>query len=101
MAVKTKEEILSAVKDRLGDDNSDEALSFIADISDTYDDMSNQIAKSGEWKKKFEQNDADWRKKYRDRFFSKPETEPDLEDDADIEPEKKKPLTFDELFSYK
>lgn len=94
MAVKTKDEILNTLKERFKDDDSDDTLSFIEDISDTYDDLSEQVSKSGEWQKKYEQNDKEWREKYKERFFSKPVDEPDL----DIEPEPNKPRTFEDLF---
>lgn len=96
MAVKSKDEILNAIKERFKDDNSDDTLSFIEDISDTIDDMSEQVAKSGEWQKKYEQNDKEWREKYKERFFSKPVDEPDL--DTETEPEPKKPMSFEDLF---
>ena len=35
MAVRTVEEIMASVKERIGEDTSDEALSFIEDIQDT------------------------------------------------------------------
>lgn len=99
MAVKTKEEILNALHEKFKDDNSDDTLSFIEDISDTYDDMTKQVETSGEWKKKYEQNDSEWRKKYKERFFSKPIEEPDL--DTEPEEETKKPKTFADLFEFK
>lgn len=101
MAVKTKEEILSALQEKFANDNSDETLSFIEDISDTYDSMEKEIKDSGEWKSKFEQNDKEWREKYKERFFSKPVDEPENLDEPETEPEKNKPKTFGELFIFK
>ena len=39
MAVRTVEEILELIAQRVGDDTSDEALGFIEDISDTLRDF--------------------------------------------------------------
>ena len=39
MAVKTKGEILSAIKEHFAEDSSDEAISFIEDVSDTFTDL--------------------------------------------------------------
>lgn len=99
MAVKTKEEILSLIKDHLGDDTSDTALQLVEDINDTLDSLE-KPADSEDWKTKYEQNDAEWRKKYRDRFFNTGSTddkpnEP-LEPEEPEEPED--PVTFDDLF---
>lgn len=96
MAVKSKEDILNALKQTFGDDTSDETLSLIEDVSDTYDDMSSKVQESGDWKSKYEENDKAWREKYRDRFYSKPidEAEPETE----LETEPNKPRNFEDLF---
>ena len=39
MAVRTVEEILELIAQRVGDDTSDEAFGFIVDISDTLRDL--------------------------------------------------------------
>lgn len=89
MAVKTIEEIMGAVRARVGEDTSDEALAFVEDVSDTLSSLSN----AEDWKKKYEENDAEWRNKYRDRFFNPDKPDPDP--DPQPEPER---LTFDKLF---
>lgn len=97
MAVKTMEELMENVRARLGDDQSDEALALLEDISDTYSDMQSRTTGAEDWKKKYETNDAEWRQKYRDRFFNKSNDNDD--DDADDGCDKhSKPMTFDELF---
>lgn len=96
MAIKTREEILTAVRERFGEDTSDETLAFVEDITDTLTDFEKKANNDGEnWKKKYEENDATWRKKYRDRFFGA-KTE---EEDDDIPPtEKPKNYSFENLF---
>lgn len=96
MAVKTKDDILNELKAKFGDDTSDETLSLIEDVSDTYDDMTNKVQESGNWKAKYEENDKAWREKYRDRFYSHIDPEPEPEPDP--EPENDGPKTFDDLF---
>lgn len=92
MAIRSIEEIMSTVKARVGEDTSDEALSFVEDISDT---LSSMQQNSGEdWKRKYEENDAEWRAKYRDRFFN---AEKVVEPDPDPEPEIKA-KTYEDLF---
>ena len=90
MAIKTIEELMGAVRARVGEDTSDEAIAFVEDVSDTLASLSN----SEYWKKKYEENDAEWRKRYQDRFFN-PDKPNDPEPEPDPEPKK---LTFDELF---
>lgn len=90
MSIKSIEEILNAVKERIGDDTSDSAISFVEDISDTLNSLSEQE----NWKQKYEQNDSEWRKKYRDRFLSG-ESSSDDDDSGD----ENEPLTYEKLFN--
>lgn len=97
MAVKTREEILEAVRARLGEQNDDETIEFLEDITDTLSDFETKAKGDGtDWKTKYEENDAEWRKKYTERFYSSdpvPEPEPPKPDDP------QKPKTFAELFT--
>lgn len=90
MAIKTKEELLTAIRAKVGEDSGDETLALIEDISDTIDSMNNNDKEN--WKQKYEDNDTAWRQKYRDRFFSA------TGDDDDEEGLEEKALTYDELF---
>lgn len=97
MAIKTMEELMESVRTRLGDDQSDEALALLEDISDTYEDIQSRTNSAVDWKKKYEDNDAEWRQKYRDRFFNKSNDNDDNDnDDGGGKPNK--PLTYNELF---
>ena len=93
--VKTKEEILNSIKDILKDDTSDTALSLIEDLSDTLDSV--KPSDETDWKTKYEENDAQWRQRYRDRFFSKPAQEEEEPDDP-VPEETNEPKTFSDLF---
>lgn len=90
MSVKSIDEILNAVKERIGDDTSDSAISFVEDISDTLNSLSEQE----NWKQKYEQNDSEWRKKYRDRFLSGESSSYD-----DNSGDENEPLTYEKLFN--
>ena len=104
MAVRTRDEILAAIRSRLGDDTSDDALTIIEDIDDTFKDYETRIGE--DWKGKYDELDAQWRKRYRDRFFQKAdngETTPeDVKDDnkEDLK-EESEVKDFDELFTEK
>ena len=99
MAVKTKDELLEIIKGRIGDDTSDETISFIEDITDTLSDYEEKATNSDteDWKTKYEENDKMWREKYRERFFSK-EVE---KEDEDFEEDEVKSLSYDDLFEEK
>ena len=58
------EELLESAKNILGENASDEALAFIEDITDSYSKP------EVDWEAKYKENDALWRQKYRDRFYS-------------------------------
>lgn len=104
MAVRKKDELLSAIRTRLGEDTSDEAISLIEDFHDTLNDYDSRVGE--DWKSKYEENDKTWRQKYRDRFFQSPskdegETTPaevvsDNAEDLETEGEEK---SFDSLFT--
>ena len=94
MAVRTKQELLDAVRTRLGDDTSDETIAFVEDFNDTINDYENKINNDNtNWKEKYEQNDKEWRTKYRERFFSG--TDPQENDEPEDKPKK---MTYEELF---
>lgn len=97
MAVRTREEIISSVRARVGEQTDDETIAFIEDISDTLTDLETRAKGDGtDWKAKYEENDAEWRKKYTERFYSSsPEDNPPLPN-PDGTP---KPKTFAELFT--
>ena len=97
MAVRTREEILESVRARVGEQTDDETIAFIEDITDTLTDLETKAKGDGtDWKARYEENDAEWRKKYTERFYSsepEPNPEPPKLDDTT------KPKTFAELFS--
>lgn len=97
MAVKTRDEILESFKTRLGEKPDDESISFLEDVTDTLDDFEKRAKGDGtDWKSKYEENDANWRKKYTERFFSN-EPEPKKPEPKKPEPDNT-PTTFSDLF---
>ena len=97
MSVVSKESLLERIRDITASENSesDESISLLEDLSDTFGDLSSQIVQAGDYKKKYEENDAEWRKRYHDRFFSVAEETTIKEDDKDEDVEKK---TYESLF---
>lgn len=96
MAVKTREEILEAIRTRVGDQTDDETIYFLEDVTDTLKDLETRANGDGEnWEQRYKDNDAEWRKKYKERFFS---SEPDEPKEPKQEEEEEKPKTFEDLF---
>lgn len=90
-----KDEFMARIKERIGEDMSDDAVSFIEDASDTYDELTRRSSDTEDWKTKYEENDAKWRQKYRERFFTSAEIKEEQEENVKEDGE---PRTFDELF---
>lgn len=83
--VRSIEEMMDIVRQRIGDSTEDSDLSFIEDISDTLN------AGNSEELEKLKSENEELRKKYRDRFFDKKVGEPQ-------EPEEPEKTTFEDLF---
>lgn len=81
----TKAEFLETLKGYIGESTDDAALALLENAADSFPDDSEN------WQQKYEQNDAEWRDKYKKRFFEK-----DKEPEDDEQEVKKN--TFESLF---
>ena len=71
MSILSRDEFFSCIHDRMGDDTSDEAIAFIENMSDTYNDLDNRAKGDGvDWEKKYNELNESWKKRYRHRFFN-------------------------------
>lgn len=96
MAIKTREEIIAEVRARVGEQTDDETIAFLEDITDTLSDLEIKAKGDGiDWKSKYEENDAEWRKKYTERFYS---SDPNSDPEPPKQDGTEKPKTFAELF---
>lgn len=95
MSVLSKEDFMASIKARVGDDTSDEAIKFIEDMTDTYDEMEKNEGE--DWKKKYEENDEMWRNKYTSRFYSSDSDSENKEVEKESESEKEV-RTYEDLF---
>ena len=86
--VRSVEEIMDIVRQRIGDSTEDSDISFIEDISDTLN------AGNSEELEKLKSENEKLRKKYRDRFVEK-KVEETEEPEEHEEPKKR---TFEDLF---
>ena len=100
MSVLNKEDFFSKIKARIGDDSSDDALSFIEDMTDTFNDLESRTNDSENWKQKYDDLDKTWREKYRARFFDAGTTPEDVKDDQkDDVLDDAEEKDFDDLFT--
>lgn len=109
MAVKSKEDILGIIKEKFKDDTSDSTLGFIEDVTDTINDLEDKAKDETDWKSKYEENDKQWREKYKERFFSIEPNPITPRPDPTTEPEEHipgyrddgTPMSFNDLFKDK
>lgn len=90
MAVKTRDEIIADLNSILGENNSDDALQLLTDINDTLGSQSD-AQRVTELENQLKEQDATWRKKYRDAFMHG--AGESFEEETD-----KKPKKFSDLF---
>lgn len=94
MAILNKEDFFNRINTLVGEDNTDENIKIIEDITDTYNNLETLSQDNANWKDKYEENDKEWRKRYRDRFNN---TVDELtNDEPDDEPDK--PMKYSDLF---
>lgn len=92
--IRTKDELLNAVRALLPDDSTDEVLALLEDITDTMDNATDPE----DWHGKYDALDKEWRERYKARFFANPEennSEEDAQPEDNIDEE---PTTFEDLF---
>ena len=92
----TIDELLQQVNNIIGDNTSDDSISLIENVTDTFNELSTKAAnnEAETWKNKYEENDKAWREKYKSRFMTGG-TEPPEQPEP---PEPPKKRTFDSLF---
>ena len=111
MAVKTLEELTTALKAKFSENPTDDEISLLEDFTDTYNSFSANNSedigaklkeaetKLSEWEQKYNDNDAMWRKKYIDRFNGKVEDVPAVK--QSLEAERGANITIEDLFTPK
>ena len=96
MAVLTRDEFFDRVQKIVGTDTTDESLTFIEDMTDTYNSLDEKAnGDSTDWEQRYHDLDESWKEKYKKRFFSGGSSRV-IEDVKDVE--EKKEVTYDDLF---
>lgn len=101
MAIISKEELINKVNALIGDRDDDESISLIEDITDSINDYETKLNESGDWKSKYEENDKEWRKRYKERFMT-PSQKAEEEEIEETQDDTVVTLTkFEDLFEVK
>jgi len=96
MSVLNKDEFFERLRTKIGEDTSEDSLKFIEDVTDTYNEMFTRADGQENWKTKYEENDIEWRNKYKERFFTTPDDVVDNQRKNVIADGEKR--TFEQLF---
>lgn len=95
MAIVSKENLIKRFAEKFTDDTSDEVIQLTEDLTDTLEDFIARVEDKEDWKAKFEENDASWRKKYKDRFLEPTDNEEEIHEQVEDENTN---VTFNDLF---
>ena len=97
MSILTKEGFFTRVHDYIGEDSSDEGISFLEDLTDTFSELEKRAGDTTDWEKKYKELDESWRKRYTHRFITGKSLidEPKVDDTTEIDPEE---IEIDDLF---
>lgn len=106
MAVLNREDFLARIQKLSGDDDSDEMLTCIADMTETFDafngaDVDRYKNEAQEWKTKYEDNDKEWRQKYKNAFFGPKDSNVQFSSPADKEIRANNAIRISDLFTKK
>ena len=96
MAVLTRDEFFDRVQKIVGTDTSDDSLTFIEDMTDTYNNLDEKANGDGtDWEQRYKDLNESWKEKYKKRFFSGGGSV--LAKEV-VDEEKEKDVTYDDLF---
>lgn len=103
MAIRSRDEIINKLIDYLGEEPDETGIELLDDLTDTVDDLVLKSSDLTDWKTKYEENDAAWKKRYVERF-SRTEDPGGGDNDLDIEEATEEtdveetPMTYEDLF---
>lgn len=98
MAILKTDELISKISAFIGEEQNDDAISILEDVTDTLNDFESKTNDTTDWKTKYEENDKSWRAKYIARFN---QGVPDDGSDSPEEEEHEAPKRFEDLFTVK
>lgn len=96
----SREEFFERLRGYTENFSDDGTLTFVEDMTDTYNDLESRVRDNGEtWKAKYDELDKEWKKRYWERFFkgdgySTPNERGTEEEEVKVNEE----ITIDDLF---
>lgn len=97
MSVLTRDEFFERVQEVVGTDTSDNMLTFIEDMTDTYNSLEERANGDGaDWEQRYHDLDESWKEKYKKRFFTGGGSNRIVEEVK--EEDDKKDVDFEDLF---
>lgn len=78
MGVLSREELMNLIRSHVGDDNSETAIAFLENVTDTFEDLEQRatLAEDTVPKSELDKANETWAKKYKDRFFNPDQPDP-------------------------
>lgn len=96
MAVLNRDEFISRVNDFIGENSSDDAISFLDDMIDTYEDLANKS--TTDWEQRYHDLDEAWKKRYKRRFLTAASVVTNEDDDDETTTLDVEEINIDDLF---
>ena len=96
--IRSRDELMKWVVEKIGDDTSDEALAIIEDFTDTFNNYDDLVKDTSDWKQKYNELDETWRKRYKERFFSGTSPDDVIEKQKEDVIDDAENRTYDDLF---
>lgn len=99
MAILSRDEFFARLHDRIGEDSSDDTITFLEDMTDTYNDLERRARGDGEdWEKRYRDLDEAWKRRYRHRFFSGGDRAEEFKETDETEILDPEDVSVDDLF---
>lgn len=100
MAKLEREAFLERIKSRLGETPSDDDISFLEDMTDTFDGFSGTFTQT-DIDNAVKAKDDEWRKKYTERFFDTGAKSTDETEGTDVDDDTAENITIEDLYTEK
>lgn len=94
------DEAMAQLKKLVGEDTSEDTISFIENISDTLTSLESKVNNNSDMvpKSELDRINEEWARKYRDRFFEGTTPPPEPQPNKNNNENDNEPLTFENLF---
>lgn len=92
----SRDQYFERVHNIVGDDSTDESISLLEDLTDTYNDLENRAnADSENWEQKYNELNEQWKKRYKSRFFNGDGGTPNKSETVTVD---ETDITYNDLF---